>query len=286
MKITAYLILGAMLTGFVSLAIIQPSKSDMQSAWDDTRATVAELVTDNKLIERTNNIADSAPANIQKLSDFVTGPAWFKRDTSITVRNILTTGSILTSYNSEDLKGNLKKLREAAAPHGKKLAVLFEARGCFYCHKLNTEILVRKDIKRLLDREFELVRVDINSYSSIVDLDGGQMTETTLSKYWQVTNTPTMIFFPADKNALPGNEIILSRMSGVHDPEKIKELLYKVSAHGKDPDALQKLAGFRKLENGGSCGTGGFNPFSCMFSTVQKIVLGAKSLQGKLASTE
>ena len=88
-----------------------------------------------------------------------------------------------------------------------------------------------------------------------------------------------MIFFPADKNALPGNEIELSRMSGVHDPDKVKELLYKVSAHGKDPQALEKLAGFRKLENGSSCSSGGgFNPFSCMFGTL-KTIAGAAAIK-------
>ena len=258
-----------------------------QSAHAEATSKAQSTINKAELINRAKDFASAATENAKEIGAFVTGPAWFKRDKSRVVRNILTTGSIKTHYDHEELKGNLKKLREAAAPHGKKLAVLFEARGCFYCHKLNTEILVRPDIKRLLDREFELVRVDINSYASIVDLDGGQMTETTLSKHWNVTGTPTMIFFPANKNALPGNELILSRMSGVHDPEKIKELLYKVSAHGKDPDALTKLAGFRKLENGGSCSSGGgFNPFSCMFSTVQKIVLSAKSLRAKLASNE
>ena len=224
---------------------------------------------------------------LKTIGGFVVGPAWFKRDTSITVRNILTTGSITPGYDREELKGNLKKLREAAAPHGKKLAVLFEARGCYYCQKLDDQVLNRKDIKRLVDREFELVRVDVNGYSSIVDLDGGQMTETTLSKQWKVTNTPTMIFFPANKNALPGKEIILSRMSGVHEPEKIKELLYKVSAHGKDPDALAKLQGFRRLENGGSCSSasGGINPMACMFNTMRSIVSTAvDGLKGNVTS--
>ena len=269
------------------LTVLQANDYLVQSAQAETASKITGASDNAELMKRAKDFASTATQNAKEIGEFITGPAWFKRDKSRVVRNILTTGSIKTSYDREELKGNLKKLREAAAPFGKKLAVLFEARGCFYCHKLDTEILVRPDIKRLLDRVFELVRVDINSYASIVDLDGGQMTETTLSKQWNVTGTPTMIFFPANKNALPGNEIILSRMSGVHNPEKIKELLYKVSAHGKDPDALKKLAGFRQLENGSSCGTGGgFNPFSCMFSTVQKIVLGAKSLRAKLASNE
>ena len=287
MRFISYLLLAVAASGAIGYAVVQPTADDITAAWNDARQYGEEISGKLEIEQSVKNFAPAIGVGAKAVRKLVVGPAWFERDKTRVVRNILTTGSIKSSYDREELKGNLKKLREAAAPHGKKLAVLFEARGCFYCQKLNTEILVRKDIKRLLDHDFELVRVDINSYASIVDLDGGQMTETTLSKQWKVTNTPTMIFFPADKNALPGNEIELSRMSGVHDPDKVKELLYKVSAHGKDPDALVKLAGFRKLENASSCSSGGtFNPFSCMFGTMQKIVLVAKSLGAKLTSKE
>ena len=287
MRFISYFLLAAVMSGAIGYAVAQPTADDIRATWNDARQYAEEISGKLQVDQSVKNFVPAVGLGAKEIGGLIIGPAWFKRDKTRIVRNILTTGFIKSSYDREELKGNLKQLREAAAPHGKKLAVLFEARGCFYCQKLNTEILVRKDIKRLLDHDFELVRVDINSYASIVDLDGAQMTETTLSKQWKVTNTPTMIFFPADKNALPGNEIELSRMSGVHDPDKVKELLYKVSAHGKDPDALVKLAGFRNLENGGSCSSGGaFNPFSCMFGTMQKIVLGAKSLGAKLASNE
>ena len=257
----------------VSLVIIQPSEEDFVSVRDSAVGYAGEIIEKYELGHKAANIVPFIKQNMEALRHFVSDQGWFKRDKSITVRNVLTTGSITRSYTQEELKGNLKLLRESAAGKGRKLAVLFEAKGCYYCKKLNTEILTRPDIKRLIEREFELVRIDINSYSSVVDLDGAQMTETTLAKQWKVTNTPTMIFFPADRNALPGNEIILSRMAGVPEAGVIKELLYRVSAHGKDPDALAKLEGFRSLENGESCSSGGFfNPFSCMKSTLTKIV--------------
>ena len=282
-----YFLLAIPVFGLIGATILQPSETEIEAALNVARDYLGNFSDQIELDQKVKKFAPQVAENAREMGEFVSGPAWFKRDKSRTVRNVLTTGSLRTTYDREELKGNLKKLREAAAPHGKKLAVLFEARGCYYCKKLNTEILVRPDIKRLIDREFELVRVDIDSYKSIVDLDGGQMTQTTLARQWKVTNTPTMIFFPADRNALPGNEIELSRMSGVPDVEKIKELLYRVSAHGKDPDALAKLEGFRSLESSDSCSSGGiFNPFSCMIGTLKKIVIGAKFLGGKLVSTE
>ena len=258
----------------ISLVVIQPTEEDITALRDGARDYASQINEKYGLDRNAGKLAPLVRQNAEGLRQFVSGSAWFKRDKSLTVRNVLTTGSITPSHTQEELKGNLKLLRESAAGKGKKLVVLFEARGCYYCKKLNTEILARPDIKRLIDREFELVRIDINSYNSVVDLDGGQMTETTLSKQWKVTNTPTMIFFPADSKALPGDEIILSRMTGVPQAGAIKELLYRVSAHGKDPDALAKLKGFRSLENGESCSSGGgFNPFTCMGNTLRKIVL-------------
>jgi len=258
----------------VSLVVLQPREEEVTTVWGSASEYASDIFEKYRPDVKAGDVVSTLRQNVEGLRHFVSDQGWFKRDKSITVRNVLTTGSITRSYTQEEIKGNLKLLRESAAGKGKKLVVLFEAKGCYYCKKLNTKILTRPEIKRLMEREFELVRIDINSYRSVVDLDGAQMTETTLSKQWKVTNTPTMIFFPADRNALPGNEIILSRMAGVPEAGVIKELLYRVSAHGKDPDALAKLEGFRSLENGESCSSGGFfNPFSCMKNTLTKIVL-------------
>src|SRR6476469_2994663 len=78
-----------------------------------------------------------------------------------------------------------------AQAEGKRLAVIFEQRGCPYCAKLHTEILALKYINDYLRENFRIVQLDLWGAREVTDFDGARMPEKALAERWGVIFTPT-----------------------------------------------------------------------------------------------
>jgi thioredoxin-related protein len=112
---------------------------------------------------------------------------------------------------------DLQEDYQSAKENGKRLVVFVEQKGCIYCRKIQTEILVIPRINAYVRKHFEVVQVDMWGAKEITDFDGEVTTEKKLVRKWGLLFTPTIVFFPENIDSMQGKngkEIALAMMPG------------------------------------------------------------------------
>jgi thioredoxin-related protein len=87
---------------------------------------------------------------------------------------------------------------------GKRLAVLFEQRGCVYCASLHNEVLAARYINDYVRENFAVVQLDLWGAREVTDFDGALLAERALAERWGVIFTPTIVFLKDDLTGLEG----------------------------------------------------------------------------------
>ena len=136
---------------------------------------------------------------------------------------------------------DLKEDFQSAKSKGKRLVVFIEQKGCIYCQKIQTEILVIPRINKYIRKHFEIVQIDMWGAKEVTDFDGQITTEKKLVRKWGLLFTPTIIFFPEEIDSLRGKngkEIAVAMMPGAFGEytflamfEWIKKNIYKKGEH-------------------------------------------------------
>ncbi|MCB1505212.1 MAG: thioredoxin family protein [Hyphomicrobiaceae bacterium] len=91
-----------------------------------------------------------------------------------------------------------------AKAQGKRLAIIFEQRGCIYCVKMHTEVLKKRYINDYVRENFAVIQFDMWGSREVTDFDGQKMPEKKLAERWGIMFTPTVIFFKEDIDDLKG----------------------------------------------------------------------------------
>ena len=99
-----------------------------------------------------------------------------------------------------DLRDDIKEASEA----GKMFAILFEQRGCPYCKETHKVNFADPETAKYITENFVLLQLDLWGPRKVTDFDGKEMGERELAQRWRVSFTPTIVFFPADPNAVLG----------------------------------------------------------------------------------
>jgi thioredoxin-related protein len=84
----------------------------------------------------------------------------------------------------------------AAREEGKRLALIFEQRGCIYCKKVHEELLADPEVSDYVKANFKMVQYNLYGDEEVVDLDGEALTEKTAGRRWSIVFTPTILFMP------------------------------------------------------------------------------------------
>ena len=87
---------------------------------------------------------------------------------------------------------------------GKRLAVLFEQRGCVYCASLHNDVLAARYINDYVRENFAVVQLDLWGAREVTDFDGSVLAERALAERWGVIFTPTIVFLKDDLTGLEG----------------------------------------------------------------------------------
>ncbi|MEJ8573039.1 thioredoxin family protein [Microbaculum marinum] len=90
---------------------------------------------------------------------------------------------------------------ESARSQGKRLAIIFEQRGCIYCAKVHEEVFSDPQVRDYIKQHYEVVQYDLHGAAEVTDLDGEVLTEKQAARKWGVIFTPTVIFLPEEANA-------------------------------------------------------------------------------------
>lgn len=83
-----------------------------------------------------------------------------------------------------------------AAASGKRLAMIFEQRGCIYCRQLHEGPLSDPEVVDYLKANYVIVQYNLFGDEEVTDIDGTAMPEKEMAKRWGVVFTPTILFMP------------------------------------------------------------------------------------------
>ena len=87
---------------------------------------------------------------------------------------------------------------EAANAEGKRLAIIFEQRGCIYCTQMHQEIFPIPEIEFYIEDNYYFVQMNLFGDEEVTDFDGTVLSEKKMAKRWGVFFTPTILFMPEE----------------------------------------------------------------------------------------
>ena len=93
---------------------------------------------------------------------------------------------------------------EETTANGKRLAVIWEQKGCPYCRETHLVNFSTPKIRDWVRERFEIIQLDIYGSREVVDFDGEVLEERALARKARVMFTPTFQFFPETLGEIAG----------------------------------------------------------------------------------
>ena len=93
-----------------------------------------------------------------------------------------------------------------AEKENKYILIDFYTDWCVYCKKMDDETYSKEEVKKIINKNFVVVKVNAESNSKVME-NGEEITERELAKLYQVTGYPTTWFLESDHSRvapLPG----------------------------------------------------------------------------------
>lgn len=128
---------------------------------------------------------------------------------------------------------------ETAAESGKRLAIIFEQRGCIYCKKMHEEVFSDPEVAAYIQANYVVVQMNLFGDEEVTDFDGTALPEKEMAKRWGVVFTPTLMFMPetaADDK--PASAVTVAVMPGafakgttLHMFQWVREKGYETDEH-------------------------------------------------------
>jgi thioredoxin-related protein len=138
----------------------------------------------------------------------------------------------------------MEDVAEAKAA-GKRLMVLFHQDGCPYCNVLVERNLSQKDIETLVQKNFDVVALNMWDDREVANIGGQKYTEKSFAAALKVQFTPTILFFNEE------GKVIL-RLNGYLPPPAFKLALEYVAGKHETSQAYQDyIAQHQKPKTGG-----------------------------------
>ena len=119
---------------------------------------------------------------------------------------------------------NLRDDVAEAKSAGKRLLVFFEQDGCPYCNAMVERNLAQKDILEKVQKNFDVIAINMWGDREITDVDGSKYVEKTFAEHLKVQFTPTLVFY--DEQGA-----IVLRLNGYRAPDRFIHDLEYVAGH-------------------------------------------------------
>lgn len=135
-------------------------------------------------------------------------------------------GAVTTEYPAW-FKNSFLNLRDdvqEAQRANKRVMLLITQDNCPYCNALVEHNLAQKDIETLMQKNFDVIAINIWGDREVIALDGARHTEKSYAAALKVQFTPTLLFFNES------GETIL-RLNGYMPPSRFKTALEYVAQH-------------------------------------------------------
>jgi thioredoxin-related protein len=121
---------------------------------------------------------------------------------------------------------------DAAAARGKRLAVIWEMRGCPYCRDTHLINFARADIETYVKERFDILQLNILGAREMTDFDGQKLGEKPMAAKYGLRGTPVWQFFPDRAHGLaakPPREREVLRSFGYRPPDEFKQMFVFVA---------------------------------------------------------
>ena len=139
---------------------------------------------------------------------------------------------------------------EQAASEGKRLAIIFEQRGCIYCKKLHETVLSDPAVSDFIKANFLVVQYNLFGDEEVIDLDGEELTEKTAARKWRVVYTPTIMFLPEAVGDADAGKAAVAVMPGAFGKGTTLNMFRWVLEKGYEGDEHFQKYHARKLQEG------------------------------------
>ncbi len=137
---------------------------------------------------------------------------------------------------------------KTAADEGKRLAVIYEQRGCIYCRKLHEEVLSDPEIADYIKSNFMVVQYNLFGDEEVTDTDGETLTEKKAARKWRLNYTPTIMFMPEQSDGKKSaSEIAVAVMPGAFGKGTTLNMFTWVKEKGYEGDEHFQKYHARKL---------------------------------------
>lgn len=137
------------------------------------------------------------------------------------------------SVTFKDMAEDLETARE----EGKRLAIIFEQRGCIYCKKMHEEVFSDPDVSKFISENFIVVQYNLFGDEEVTDFDGEALPEKEMARRWGVVFTPTIMFMPEDAPETgTAAQAAVSQMPGAFGKHTTLHMFQWISENGYDGD--------------------------------------------------
>ena len=175
---------------------------------------------------------------------------------------LLTTPAIAATLGDDGLhktdwmRDTFKDLREDLAEanaEGKRLAIIFEQRGCIYCTKMHEEIFPIPEIDAYISDNYFFVQMNLFGDVEVTDFDGETLSEKEMAQKWGILFTPTMLFLPEEvPEGQTAPQAAVANMPGAFGKHTTLNMLTWIVEHGYDGDEGFQKYHARRLEETGA----------------------------------
>lgn len=101
---------------------------------------------------------------------------------------------------------DLREDLESAASEGKRLAIMWELRGCPYCRETHLVNFADQEITDYIRANFEVLQLNLLGARKVIDFDGKELAEKELAERYAIRFTPTFQFFPPSAEGVSAKE--------------------------------------------------------------------------------
>jgi thioredoxin-related protein len=132
----------------------------------------------------------------------------------------------------------------AASENKKRLAIMWELRGCPYCRETHLVNFARPEIANYIQQRFELLQLNIIGAREVTDFDGEKLTEKKFAQKYGVRGVPVFQFFPdsvAGLAAKAPREREVARGQGYIEPQPFLDMFRFVADRAYEKGEVLRL---------------------------------------------
>lgn len=130
---------------------------------------------------------------------------------------------------------------QGASTGGKRLAIMWELRGCPYCKDTHLINFAKPEIESYIKERFEILQLNIIGSREVTDFDGEKMSEKRFAAKYGVRYTPTFQFFPSSPAGLAAKKPLereVARWQGYMKPDSFQAMFKFVAERAYEKGTL------------------------------------------------